>query len=290
MKTPLTVLVTGATGKQGGAVARRLLSRGHKVRAFTRKPDAAAATELAKLGAELATGSLDDRASLDRAIAGTNAVFAMSTPFEAGMQAETKQGVTVADAAKAAGAYLVYTSVGSANRKTGIPHFDSKDEVEKHIAKIGVRATIIAPVYFMENGVVFGREQLREGVYATPLPPARKLAQVAVADIAAFATLALEEPDRFAGKRVDIAGDDVSGDEAVHILSRVTGKPFQYFQVPMAMIAQRMGDDGVKMYEWFDRVGYTIDVAGLKRDYPEVGWHSFEAWARAQDWKAIFGA
>ena len=289
MSKPLTVLVTGATGKQGGGVARRLLERGHQVRAFTRKADSPAAKALAGLGAQLATGSLDDRAALDRAAAGVDAVFAMSTPFEAGMEAETRQGVTVADAAKAAGAYLVYTSVGSADKKTGIPHFDSKYEVEKHIAKIGAKASIVAPVYFMENATAFSRDQLREGVYATPLTAGRKLAQVAVADIAAYAVLALENPERFAGKRVDIAGDDVSGDEAVEILSRVTGKKFRYFQVPMDMIRQRMGEDGAKMYEWFERVGYSFDLAGLARDYPEIEWHSFEAWAREQDWKAIFG-
>jgi uncharacterized protein YbjT (DUF2867 family) len=287
MTKPLTVLVTGATGKQGGAVARQLLERGHKVRAFTRKPDAPAAKALAGLGAQLATGSLEDRASLDRAAGGADVVFAMSTPFEAGMEAETRQGVTVADAAKAAGAYLVYTSVGSADKKTGIPHFDSKRVVEEHITKIGVRASIVAPVYFMEN-IGFTRDQLREGVYATPLTAGRKVAQVALADIGAFAVLAIENPDRFVGKRHDIAGDDVSGNDAVAVLSRVTGKTFSYFQVPMDMIRQRMGDDGAKMYEWFERVGYTVDLAALKRDFPEVKWHSFEAWARTQDWKAIF--
>ena len=290
MSKPLTVLVTGATGKQGGGVARRLLERGHKVRAFTRNADSPAAKAIAGLGAEIATGSLEDRAALDRAAAGVDAVFAMGTPFEAGMEAETRQGIAAADAAKAAGAYLVYTSVGSADKKTGIPHFDSKYEVEKHIAKIGAKASIVAPVYFMENATAFSRDQLREGVYATPLTAGRKLAQVAVADIAAYAVLALENPDRFAGKRVDIAGDDVSGNDAVEILSRVTGKKFQYFQVPMDMIRQRMGDDGAKMYEWFERVGYSCDRAALERDCPEVKWHSFEAWAREQDWKAIFGA
>jgi uncharacterized protein YbjT (DUF2867 family) len=288
MAKSLTVLVTGATGKQGGAVARRLLERGHKVKALTRKAESPAAKALTALGATIVTGSLDDRAALDRALAGADSVFSMGTPFEAGPAAETKQGITVADAAKAAGAYLVYTSVGSADRKTGIPHFESKYGVEAHVTKSGAKATILAPVYFMDNAVNFGREQLRDGVYATPLTAGRKLAQVAVVDIAAFAVLAIENPDRFAGKRHDIAGDDVSGDEAVAILSRVTDKKFSYFQVPMEMIRKGMGEDGVKMYEWFERVGYSIDLAALKREFPEVGWHSFEAWARTLDWKAIF--
>jgi uncharacterized protein YbjT (DUF2867 family) len=289
MTTSLTVLVTGATGKQGGAVARRLMERGHKVTALTRKPDSPAAKALASLGARIVTGNLEDRAALDGAISGVDAVFAMGTPFEAGMAAEVKQGISIADAAKAAGKYLVYTSVGSADKKTGIPHFDSKYEVEQRIAAIGLKASIIAPVYFMENATSFSRDQLRRGVYATPLSATTKLAQITVADIAACAVVALENPDRFAGKRHDLAGDNLSGNEAVEILSRVTGKKFSYFQVPMEMIRQTMGEDGAKMYEWFERVGYTFDLAALKRDFADVAWHTFEAWAKIQDWKTIFG-
>ena len=210
----------------------------------------------------------------------------MSTPFEAGMEAETRQGVTMAEAAKSKGVYLVYTSVGSADKQTHIPHFESKYEVEKHIAKIGATAAIIAPVYFMENAITFGREQLKQCVYATPLSPDRKLAQVALADIASFAVMVLENRERFVGKRYDIASDEVSGNEAVEILSRVRGKAFSYFQVPMQMV-RTMGEDMATMYEWFERVGYTIDLVALRRDFPEVGWHSFEQWAKEQNWNAL---
>src|SRR6267142_1966852 len=124
-----------------------------------------------------------------------------------GTDAEIRQGVAAADTAKAAGAHLVFTSVGSANRQTGVPHFDSKYEVEKHIAKLGVRATILAPVAFMEN-LYFIKEQLAKGVYAAALPPTRALAQVAVPDIGAVAVRVLEDSARFTGKRFDLAGDD----------------------------------------------------------------------------------
>jgi uncharacterized protein YbjT (DUF2867 family) len=290
MPRTLRVLVTGATGTQGGATARLLREKGHYVRGLTRKAQSPAAQALAAQGIEMAVGQLEDRASLDEALKGVDSVFAMTTPFEAGTEAEMRQGVMVADAARAVDAHLVFTSVGSADKGTGIPHFESKYEVEKHIRATGARATILAPVYFMENAITFTREQLKAGVYATPLPPGRKLAQIAVADIAAAAVAALESPDRFAGRRFDLAGDEVSGEEAVGILSRVTGRTFSYFQVPMDMIRQGMGDDGVRMYEWFDRVGYTVDGAGLRRDFPAVSWHSFAAWARGQDWKAILGS
>ena len=286
MNEKLTVVVTGATGQQGGAVIKNLLKRGHEVRAVTRNTDSAKAKMLADAGVALAHASLEDTAALVKALEGATSLFAMTTPFEGGAQAETRQGISAADAAKAAGVHLVFTSVGSANRQTGVPHFDSKYEVEKHIAKIGVRATVLAPVYFMEN-LYFGKEQLAKGMYATPLPPARRLAQVAVADIGAVAVRLLEDPGRFAGKRFDLAGDELTSNDVLAILTRVTGRPFSYFQVPLDVIRQRMGEDGAKMYEWFDRVGFTFDRAALRREFPDVAFHDFESWAKAQDWNTL---
>lgn len=286
MAKPLTVLVTGATGKQGGAVARQLVNKGHRVRALTRKPASPAAQALAGLGIELAAGDLQDRASVDRALAGADAMFAVCTPFESGTDAETRQGIVAADAAKAAGAYLVYSSVANADRRTGIPHFDSKFAVEEHIRAIGADAAIVAPAYFMEN-LFFGLQQLRQGVYGLPLSPGRTLKQIAVTDIAAVAIATLENRARHAGKRYDLASDDLTGEETVAILSKVTDRPFKYFKVPLEMIRGAMGDDGVKMYEWFETTGYTADTAALRREFPEAPWLSFEAWARAQDWKTL---
>ena len=127
MAQKLTVVVTGSTGKQGGAVARGLLARGHKVRAVTRDPNSSQAKLLANAGATLVAASLEDTAALTQALEGATSLFAMTTP-SGGTDAETRQGVAAADAAKAAGVHLVFTSVGSANRRTGIPHFDSKYE------------------------------------------------------------------------------------------------------------------------------------------------------------------
>ncbi len=289
MSQKLAVVVTGGTGKQGGAVVKNLLERGHEVRAVTRSTESAKAREIASAGVTLVRASLEDTAALTKALEGASSLFAMTTPFEGGTQAETRQGISAADAAKAADVHLVFTSAGSANRQTGVPHFDSKYEVEEHIARIGVRATVLAPVYFMEN-LHFGKEQLASGTYATPLPPTRQLAQVAVADIGAVAVRLLEDPGRFAGKRFDLAGDELTGDDVVAILSRVTGRPCTYFQVPLDVIRRRMGEDAAKMYEWFDRVGYTVDRAALRHEFPEVAFHDFESWAKAQDWKTLLQA
>ena len=120
MNRKLNVVVTGATGNQGGAVVKSLLERGHEVRAVTRSTDSAKARELANAGVTLVRASLEDTAALTKALEGATSLFAMTTPFGVGTQAETRQGISAADAAKATGVHLVFTSVGSANRQTGV--------------------------------------------------------------------------------------------------------------------------------------------------------------------------
>src|SRR5512140_1419014 len=124
MPKPITVAVAGATGKQGGAVARTLLHRGHAVRALTRRPEARAAADLRALGADIYQADLDDDEAVQRATAGADALFLMATPYEGGVEAEVRQARTAAKAAKEAGVkHLVYSSVASADQDTGVPHF-----------------------------------------------------------------------------------------------------------------------------------------------------------------------
>jgi uncharacterized protein YbjT (DUF2867 family) len=285
MAQKLTVVVTGSTGKQGGAVARGLLERGHQVRAITRDVNSSQAKALANAGASLVAASLDDTAAIKKSLEGATSLFSVTLPY-GGTAAETREGIAAADAAKAAGVHLVFTSVASANLQTGVPHFDSKYEVEKHIAKIGVRATILAPASFMEN-LYFIKDQLAKGIYAVPLPPTRVLPQVAVADIGAVAVRVLEDAGRFTGKRFDLAGDELNGNESVAILSRVVGRPFTYFQVPLDVVRQHMGEDAAKMYAWFDGSGFKVDRALIRRELPDVTFHNFESWAKTQDWNAL---
>src|SRR6266404_5133500 len=146
MSTKRSVLVSGATGQQGGAVARALLSRGHRVKALTRKPDSEAARQLMSAGADLVTGDLGDAASVLKAASGVGTMFLMGNSYEAGTEEETRQGIIAAETAKAAGVgHLIYSSVADANKKTGIPHFESKYLVEKHVAGLGIPYTISAP-------------------------------------------------------------------------------------------------------------------------------------------------
>lgn len=288
MPKPITVLVTGATGRQGGAVARLLLDKGHHVRALTRRPGSQAAAGLHVLGAEIFEGDFDDPASVRSAAQGADAFFLVATPFQEGVAAEVRQGKRAADAAKSAGVgHLVYSSVASADRRTGIPHFDSKREIETYIEALGVPYTIVAPAFFMENflGPTF-EQGLREGALAMPLPPARKLQMVAVDDIAAFVRLVLERPTELAGKRIDLASDSLTGPEIAKALSHGTGATVRYSPTPVGVVRAQSEDSG-RMWEWFDRVGYAADIDALRREYPEAGWHDFARWVHEQDWTAV---
>lgn len=283
-----SVLVTGATGRQGGAVARQLLKRGHRVTAFVRNPDAPAAEELRSMGAELAVGDFDNVDAIALAAQGMDAMYAMATPFEAGVETEIRHGLNLADAARLAGVrHYVYSSVAGADRRTGIPHFDSKHRVELHVQRSGLPYTILGPTFFMENltSAMF-EKGLKAGVLAMGLPPTRGLQMVALDDLAAFTVRVLEEPDRFLEQRIDVASDEVTGQQAAGLLSMVSGHRIHYEQLPLDFLRER-SEDLAAMWEWLDAEGYHADILTLRHSYPEVRWHTFEDWARGQDWSAL---
>jgi uncharacterized protein YbjT (DUF2867 family) len=285
MSSKLSVLVTGATGKQGGHVVRELLARGHSVRALTRKPESAAAAELAERGVTIVKGDFEEEGSLERAARGVDTIFAMSTPYESGEKAEAREGFNIVRAAKAVDVkHLVYTSVAGADRATGIPHFDSKFEVEKEIRRSGVPFTIVAPVFFMENFIAdWMVAGIAQGSIAMALPATRRVQQIAVSDIAQFTALVIERRESFLGKRIDIASDELTGVTAAAAISEVSGRHIKYTALPIDAVRQQNKDQAL-MFEWFDRVGYDADIVGLRSQYPEVDWHRFSVWAREQRW------
>lgn len=262
---PKTILVTGATGQQGGAVARSLLRQGHKVRALTRNPNKAAG--IAKDGVEIVKGDLTDKVTCERALQGADGVFAVSTFIEAGMDGEVQQGITLADAAKKAGVkHFVYTSVGSANRNTGVPHFETKWKVEQHISQLGLPATILRPVWFMENfGVYFVPSP--EGVLVVPLRPDKKLQMIAVQDIGEFGAAAFLRPAEFIGQAIDLAGDEMTPPEVAAHLSRTMGRPIQFQQMPDAQVEATMGHDFAVMFRWLNEVGFSADIPALRQRF-----------------------
>jgi uncharacterized protein YbjT (DUF2867 family) len=182
---------------------------------------------------------------------------------------------------------LIYSSVADANKQTGIPHFESKALVEKHIAGLGIPYTISAAASFMENVVApWSIGALRQGTYAFPMPPKRVIQLIAVADIGAFAAALIERREQVFGKRFDLAGDELSGEEQAKILSQAIGRPINYQEIPIAA-ARQQSEDVAIMFEWFDRVGADADIAALRRDFSEVRWHSFADRARGFRWSVL---
>jgi uncharacterized protein YbjT (DUF2867 family) len=280
-----TILVTGATGQQGGAVARELLTAGHDVRAMTRNPASDGARALAGLGADVVQGDLNDEASLVRAVEGAWGVFAVQNSWEAGIEGEEEQGKRIAGVAREHGVqHFVYSSVGSAHRATGIPHFDNKWRVEEAVRSNDFPSyTILRPVFFMENWVSpWFKPAIDEGNLAIGIKPDTRLQQIAVADIGKYGKLAFEGSEQLNGKALDIAGDELTGPQAAEIVSKATGRSVGFFQIPIEQVRE-MSDDFALMLEWFDKVGYEADIEGDAKKYG-IEPTSFEAWAKEAAW------
>ncbi|WP_067824983.1 NmrA/HSCARG family protein [Actinomadura kijaniata] len=255
-----TVLVTGATGNQGGATARALVGDGWAVRALVRDPAAPAARELEGLGVTLVAGDLDDAGSLRRAMEGAHGVFSVQPlAYEPEtLAAEVRRGVAVADAARDAGVrHLVYSSVGGAERGTGIDHFETKAEIERHVRALGLPATILRPVFFMDNLLHYA-DATGERVMELPVLPDRPMQMIASDDIGRIAAAAFAAPAEFVGAELEIAGDDPSFARVAEIYQRVTGVPTRLVPLPIEE----------RMFEWFAEDGYRADLGALRGRFP----------------------
>jgi uncharacterized protein YbjT (DUF2867 family) len=272
-----TVLITGATGKQGGAVIRELAGKGFDLRAMTRHPEGEAASALASTGARVVRGDLEDPASLRAALAGAWAVFAVQNTWEAGVEGEEEQGKRIATLAKEAGIqHFVYTSVGSAHRQTGIPHFENKWRIEETVRNLGFSShAIMRPVFFMEN-LVAPFFLNGDKIYAA-LDPATVLQMIAVEDIGRYGARMFTDAARLNRREIDLAGDAVTMPEAAKALSAGLGRPIEFVRIPLEQVRQNSEDFAI-MLEWFDRVGYNADIPALEREFGTTS-TTLTAWA-----------
>jgi uncharacterized protein YbjT (DUF2867 family) len=279
---PQTILVTGATGTQGGAVARELLERGYAVRGLTRDPASDRALALAELGAEMVRGDFDDVDSLASAMAGVHGVFAVTDFWEHGYEKEVQHGRNLVDAAKGAGVgHFVYTSVAGADDETGIAHFDSKAEVETYLHSSGLAYSVVRPVEFMDN-VRWYRDMILGGTYFDPRDPDRTHQWVAASDIGFFVGEAFDNPDEWLGRTLEIAGDELTIAEYVALLSEASGVDVEYRQVPWEAYEEQAGEEMAVMVRWFDDSGYDVDIAALRGRYPDL--LTYGEYLRTLDW------
>ena len=230
------ILVTGATGQQGGATLRELMKHGHRVRAMTRNPDGEKGRALAALGADVVTGDLNDEASVRAALDGAWGAYAVQNSWEAGVDGEEQQGKRFAEAAVAAGLkHLVYASVASADRQTGLPHFDNKARIEAKIGNVGLSSyTIVRPVFFMENFLSpWYKPGIDQGKLQVGIKPDTDLQTIAVDDIGRYGRVAFERHAELNGRAVDIAGDELTMPEAAEILAKASGHAVVFEPTPI---------------------------------------------------------
>jgi uncharacterized protein YbjT (DUF2867 family) len=273
------VLVAGATGRLSQLVDV-LLARGHTVRAMTRDPGSSAAARLRRAGAEIVIGDFDDPASVERVASGVDAVFAAGTAHRAGPEGELRHGRNLAAAAAAARVpHVVFCSGDGAAPDSPLPLFRVKHQVEEQIRALPAAYTVLAPVYFMENLFnPWNLAALKAGAFPNPIAVDVPLQQVAIADVAALAAIALERPEDFAGQRITIASDELTAAHAADALSRIIGRHLDPEQLPTADLAPGLR----ALFVWLERAGHNVDIPALHGRHTEVSWHTYEAWLRAQ--------
>lgn len=278
-----TILVTGATGKQGGAAARHLLDAGYKVRAYGRDANKPATLELKNRGAEFIEGTLDNRDAIVDAMKGVYGTFSVQNFWEHGYEKELAQGINTADAAKLTGVkHFVYSSVASSHENTGLPHFDSKWEIEKYLHKLDIPYTIIKPVFFMENFEGWFAPQPqgdKKLVLSLALPINRKLQMIAVDDVGFIAAEIFKNPGLYIGKTLTLAGDEVTPEEIAEAYAEVTNKEVKVNELPLDLVRQN-NKETADMFQWFDEKGYSADIAEIKKINP--GLKDFKTWLKGR--------
>ncbi|MBS1551499.1 MAG: NmrA/HSCARG family protein [Bacteroidetes bacterium] len=277
-KKDKTILVIGSTGQQGGAVARHLLKDGWKVRAFVRDEKKESASELKKLGAELFKGDMTDRDSLDKAMEGVYGVFSIQNFWEHGYDGELNQGKAVADAAKKANvSHFLQSSVGGAERNTKIPHFDVKYEIEKYLKSLNLPITIIRPVFFMENFNSWFKPIEADGklTLTIAMKADTKLQMIAVEDIGAISAKIFNDPEKFIGKEIEIAGDELTMPQVADLYASKTGKKTEFAELPVEAVRAN-SSEMADMFQWFIDKGYEADLKKQKELFGET--ISFKEW------------
>ncbi|GEM86041.1 NmrA/HSCARG family protein [Meiothermus granaticius] len=271
------VLVVGATGQQGGAAARHLKARGWRVRALTHDLSSPKAVALTRAGFEVVQGDLDDRPSLE----GVQGVFSVQ-PWEgteAGIEDQIRQGKALADAVAAAKiGHLVHSSVDGAERGSGIPHFENQFVVEEHIHALGLPATILRPVFFMENFYMSFAPTIASGVVGMNMRPEIPVQIIAVDDIGAIAAVAFEDPDLI-GQSLPIAGDELTMTQVAQELSRVLGRPIRYQDYGDLESEDFLSREFRVMFDWYHHHGYRADIAATRALHP--GLLTLGAWLGA---------
>lgn len=272
------ILVTGATGAQGGALIPLLLQKGFAVRALTRDSTKAAARTLLDNGVEVVTGDLDDEASLDRACAGCYGVFSVQNFWEKGVghDREVEQGCKLARAAKQAGVqHFVQTSVVNCDQAEGVLHFESKYKIEQYIDSLQLPRTFLREVFFMENFtqpvMTSGAKKDIDPFWVLPtiiglLDKDTGFHMISVEDIAWFAADIFAHPELYLDKELDVAGDVLTAAQLKAVFHKVTGRsllPTSRFLT--RLMVRLINPESARQFRWNNQQGWHFDIAPLRQ-------------------------
>ena len=280
MSNENVVLVTGGTGSQGGATVTHLLAaKKVRVRVLTRNLESAKAKSLAARGVELVRGDFEDEASIKTALAGVSAAFSVQQWTEkGGTAAEELNGKRFADAVKASGSpHLVYSSAEGAERNSGLGHYESKWAIEQHIHALNLPATILRPVGFMDAlGVPAVQRGMYLGMFRANWGVSHRVQFVATYDIGWFAARALEDPERYAGRVIPLAGDELNIADIIRTYKTVTGHKPWVAPIPAFAAKKMMPEEFADMFRWIREKGFEADIAQVRQEYPQLltfaGW------------------
>ena len=264
------VLVVGATGNQGGAVVDHLLASDQDVAVsgLTRDASSDAAQALSDRGVSMVEGDLGDPETLRGPVGDADAVFAVTNFWTQGYDAQVEQGKNISTVAAEEGVdHLVFSGVGSHDEDTGIPHFDTAEEIDQHIRDLDLDWTVLKPVFFFENLETFAEDIVEDGTLALPLAEGVGLQMVSNDDVGHAAAVALANPDDFVGEAIDLAGDERTLEETAAVLSSVTGVDVEAVHVPIEDAYETFGEEFTVMCEWFNEVGYSADVDALEAQF-----------------------
>lgn len=272
MKAISKILLTGATGQQGYAVARVLLQNSFSVYAMARDLRKDKALDLKSRGAELVQADFDDPQSLEKALEGMEGVFAVQDSFAAGTEREIEQACRLADMALAKKvSYFVYSSIAGADKQKSSPHFEAKRKVEKHIEQIDLPYTIFRPVFFyynyLQNNII---EMLRGGSLKTPLAPNKKLQHLSEHDYALIVSMAFSSYPELIGKTIEVASTELSGREIADVFAKVLNRPIHYEQISFDEFEKLAGHEMRLIYEWFDKHDESADFAFMRRQLGDL--------------------
>jgi uncharacterized protein YbjT (DUF2867 family) len=293
----MIILVTGGTGTQGGAVARRLLCEGHEVRVLVRDPATPAARDIGAMGAVLVPGSFYDGEALQAAATGAQAVFSMQPAPQADPDSERKEArLLVAAARNARVDHFIHTSVsntGSFRSMAGWQegrwarnYWESKADAEAIAIDAGFRhLTILRPAFMMENFIAPKADamfpDLPNGKIVTAVEPDSRIALIAADDIAAAVSMAIRHPIRFTGEPIELAGDWLTLPEIAEILSRTGfGKVTARTTTHAELIERGQFAGWVETQEWMNVVGYPARPEAMRKRGLEPT--DFGAWAQRQ--------